>query len=55
MVILVIKKNKKNFLAKTQNHDLFISPTNNFHKMDFFFGEKAMLEESNEHSLGKLR
>ena len=54
MVILVIKKMKKIFLAKTQNHDLFISPTKNFRKMDFF-GEKALLEESNEPSLGKLR
>jgi hypothetical protein len=42
-------------MAKTQNSDLFISPTNKSHKMDFFFGEKAILEESNEPTLGKLR
>ena len=42
-------------LERTQNNDLFISPTNKFHKMDFFFGEKATLEESNEPSLIKVR
>ena len=42
--------NIANIFEKTQNNDLFISPTNKFHKMDFF-GEKAILEESN----GKLR
>ena len=48
------KKIIKIFLKKTQNNDLFISPTNKSHNMDFF-GEKAILEESYEPSLDKLR
>ena len=43
------KKIKKKKIGKTQNNDLFISPTNKSHKMDFFC-EKAILEESNEPS-----
>ena len=43
-----LKKEKKK-LEKTQNNDLFISPTNKSQKMDFF-GEKAILEELNEPS-----
>ena len=34
------KKIKKIFLDKTQNHDLFISPTKKSHKLDFFLVKK---------------
>ena len=55
ITFLTIRKIKKIFSKKTKNNDLFISPTNKSHDVDFFFGEKTILEDSYEPSLDKLR